>query len=96
VGSDGNKSKVKELAAIPTYGWSYRQKAIACTLAVDGLAPEENVSAYQIYHDSNILGVLPLWSNYISIVWSLQLADFEHVMQLNDQQFVSSLNALLQ
>ena len=32
VGSDGNRSRVKELAGISTYGWNYRQKAIACTL----------------------------------------------------------------
>lgn len=95
MGSDGNKSKVKELSNIPTFGWSYRQKAIACTLSVEGLEAKDNTSAYQIYHDSNILGILPLWNNYISIVWSLQLADFEHVMQLKDEQFISSLNSLV-
>ncbi len=95
MGSDGNRSKVKELAGIPTYGWSYRQKAVACTLAVEGLSPQENTFAYQIFHDSNILGILPLWNNYISIVWSLQLADFEHIMQIPDDQFVGSLNAIL-
>jgi 2-polyprenyl-6-methoxyphenol hydroxylase-like FAD-dependent oxidoreductase len=95
VGSDGNKSKVKELSKIPTYGWSYRQKAIACTLSVEGLSEEDNTSAYQIYHDSNILGILPLWKNYISIVWSLQLPDYEHAMQLEDDKFIGSLNSLI-
>jgi 2-polyprenyl-6-methoxyphenol hydroxylase-like FAD-dependent oxidoreductase len=95
VGSDGNKSKVKELSRIPTYGWSYRQKAIACTLSMEGLDTHSNTSAYQIYHDSNILGILPLWNNYISIVWSLQIPDFEHTMQMEDTAFVSTLNHLV-
>jgi len=41
-----------------------------------GLDETSNNSAYQIYHDGNILGFLPLWKNYVSIVWSLQIPDF--------------------
>ena len=95
VGSDGNKSKVKELSGINTYGWSYRQKAIACTLELQGVTPADNTAANQIYHDGNILGILPLWQNYASIVWSLQIADYEHVMQMDDSKFVESLNSLI-
>lgn len=32
VGSDGNKSKVKEVQKIGTYGWSYNQFGIVCTI----------------------------------------------------------------
>ena len=47
VGSDGNKSKVKELAKIATYGWSYRQRAIVCSMRVKSLNP---TIGHQIYH----------------------------------------------
>lgn len=74
VGSDGNRSRVKELAGIHTYGWQYRQKAIVCTMQIDSSL--QNQSGYQIYHDGNVLAILPLWKNYVSLVWSLGLPDF--------------------
>lgn len=36
----------------------------------------DNTSAYQIYHDGNVLALLPLWDNYLSLVWSVGLPDF--------------------
>lgn len=75
VGSDGVTSNVKKLADIPHYGWSYRQKAIVCTMKIDNTNIENN-SGYQIYHDGSVLAILPLWDNYVSLVWSLSLADF--------------------
>jgi len=76
VGSDGNKSKVKELSHIPTYGWSYRQKAIVCTFKINETLKEKNTSGYQIYYEGNVFAILPLWDNYVSIVWSLGIPDF--------------------
>ena len=96
VGSDGNRSKVRELNGIANYGWKYNQKAIACTLEMDGLREENNNQAYQIFHDDHILGILPLWGNYLSIVWSLALPDFEHAMTLDESAFVDTLNGLIQ
>jgi hypothetical protein len=59
VGSDGNKSIVKELSKIATYGWTYRQRAIVCTLKIEGAT---NIDyAHQIYYEGNILAILPLW-----------------------------------
>jgi 2-polyprenyl-6-methoxyphenol hydroxylase-like FAD-dependent oxidoreductase len=74
IGSDGIASNIKRLAGIPHYGWQYRQRAIVCTMAID---PQHlNISAFQIYHDGNVLAILPLWDNYVSLVWSLGLPDF--------------------
>jgi 2-octaprenyl-3-methyl-6-methoxy-1,4-benzoquinol hydroxylase len=74
VGSDGIGSSIKRLAGIGHYGWQYRQKAIVCTMRINEHV--NNTSAYQIYHDSNVLALLPLWDNYVSLVWSLALPDF--------------------
>ena len=82
VGSDGNKSKIKELAGINTYGWAYRQRGIVCTMKINKNIP--NYTGYQIYHDKNVLALLPLWDNYVSLVWSVGIPDFEYLMKLND------------
>ena len=96
MGSDGNKSKVKELSRIPTYGWNYRQKAIACTLKISEELKDYNKSGYQIYYEGNVFAFLPLWDNYISIVWSLGIPDFEHFMGQSDDEFFSSINTLIE
>lgn len=72
MGSDGNKSKVKEMAKIPTYGWSYRQRAVVCSMKV----AENTTLGNQIYHEGNTLAILPLWDNYVSLVWSLGIPEF--------------------
>lgn len=74
VGSDGITSNIKRLSGISHYGWQYRQKAIVCTMRIDSTF--DNTAAYQIYHDGNVLAVLPLWDSYVSLVWSLGLPDF--------------------
>lgn len=68
VGSDGNRSMVKETSKINTYGWSYNQMGIVCTLKLD----RSITTAYQRYRDGNVLAILPLWENYASIVWSVE------------------------
>lgn len=83
MGSDGITSHIKRLAGIPHYGWQYRQKAIACTMRID--SRYDNTSAYQIYHDGNVLALLPLWDNYVSLVWSLAVPDFEYLIKIPDQ-----------
>ena len=52
----------------------------------------ENTAAYQIYHDGNVMAFLPLWDNYISLVWSLGLPDFEYLIKADDQEFKTKLN----
>src|SRR5437870_5499120 len=33
IAADGARSRLRELAGIPTFGWSYDQSAIVCTVA---------------------------------------------------------------
>lgn len=54
-----------------------------------------NFTGYQIYHDRNVLALLPLWDNYVSLVWSVGIPDFEYLMKLNDQEFQSRLNNVI-
>ena len=43
----------------------------------------EPTIGHQIYHDGNTLAILPLWGNYVSLVWSLGIPEFEHLMSLS-------------
>ena len=54
-----------------------------------------NTSAYQIYHEGNVLAILPLWDNYVSLVWSLGLPDFEYLSQAADEVFKNKLNNVI-
>jgi 2-polyprenyl-6-methoxyphenol hydroxylase-like FAD-dependent oxidoreductase len=74
VGSDGITSNIKKLAGISHYGWQYRQRGIVCTMKINN--PKDNNMAYQIYHDGNVLALLPLWNDYVSLVWSVGIPDF--------------------
>ena len=60
------------------------------------ISPEiSNEAGYQIYHDGNVLAILPLWGKYVSLVWSLAIPDFEHLMQLKDEDFKKKINNVI-
>lgn len=40
--------------------------------------------------------MLPLWKNYVSIVWSLKLPEMEYMMSLEETKFLETLNQILQ
>ena len=90
IGSDGARSKVKQFSKIPTYGWSYNQMGIVCT--IEGSVKEERPMAYQRYLTNGPLALLPLWDSYYSIVWTVTLEEFEALMKLSDEKFLGELN----
>ena len=90
VGSDGAKSKVKQFSKIPTYGWSYNQMGIVCTIETS--IKEEKPKAFQRYLTNGPLALLPLWDSFYSIVWTVTLEEFEALMKLSDEKFLLELN----
>lgn len=88
VGSDGNKSKVKELGKIRSYGWSYNQMGIVCTLKL----ANPITTAYQKYYHKNVLALLPLWDNYASIVWSAETPLYNYLIKLPNEEFKKELS----
>ncbi|KAM3133846.1 hypothetical protein pb186bvf_014109 [Paramecium bursaria] len=90
VGSDGNKSQVKELSRIGTYGKNYNQMGLVCTVEREN---QNNNVAYQYYlRNGNPLAILPLPNPYSSIVWTLGLDDYKFALSLSDEQFLNQLN----
>jgi 2-polyprenyl-6-methoxyphenol hydroxylase-like FAD-dependent oxidoreductase len=92
VGSDGKNSKVKQAANIPTYGWSYSQMGIVCTIQA-GQQPVP--TAFQRYLPNGLIALLPLWEDYYSIVWTVNLEEFDYLSKLDDVEFIKELNKIL-
>ena len=42
--------------------------------------------------NGNILALLPMWNNQYSIVWSINLDEYDSIMKLDDTAFVKELN----
>ena len=90
IGSDGARSKVKHFSKIPTYGWSYNQMGIVCT--IETTLKEDRPTAFQRYLTNGPLALLPLWDTYFSIVWTVNLEEYEALMKLSDEKFLAELN----
>ena len=74
VGSDGGKSKVKELKNIPSFGWSHNQKAIVRKMLQPGLHCQDRPANLQlvaaIHWRKPTCHLVPLWQLFISCVVS--------------------------
>eukprot|EP00959_Pyramimonas_sp_CCMP1952_P452650 9466949-Pyramimonas_sp.AAC.1 len=66
VGSDGGKSKVRELAGIRTLGWRYNHYAVVSTVKTI----EPFTIAYQRFLPTGPIALLPSGGDYANIVWS--------------------------
>ncbi|KRX05739.1 hypothetical protein PPERSA_09879 [Pseudocohnilembus persalinus] len=93
VGSEGRGSNVKKISKLETYGWSYNQMGIVCSIRINRL--EENNQAYQRYLGSGPLAILPLWKDFCSIVWTCSKEDYDYLINLDEIQFLNELNQAL-
>ena len=66
VGADGAHSQVRQLAAIGTSGWQYRQACMLIT--VETGAPQQDVT-WQQFFPSGPRAFLPLYDQWASLVW---------------------------
>ncbi|MCP5215979.1 MAG: UbiH/UbiF/VisC/COQ6 family ubiquinone biosynthesis hydroxylase [Pseudomonadales bacterium] len=93
VGADGAQSKVRELAAIEVEEKDYRQRAMVTTVKTE--LPHQ-ATAWQRFLPSGPLAFLPLRTSehddhYCSIVWSLDEAQAEPLLALDDAAFAAEL-----
>lgn len=93
VGSDGAKSKVKSVSNISTYGWSYNQMGIVTTIQASNHG--EFPTAFQRYLPNGLIALLPLWEDYYSIVWTVNLEEYDFLMKQTDENFIKELNYVL-
>lgn len=95
VGADGARSLVREQVGLRTRRWSYEQAAVVTTVQTE--LPHGEV-ARQVFRSSGPLAFLPLpemveglAGRHCSIVWSLDEAAAEAVMQWDDAEFCARL-----
>jgi 2-polyprenyl-6-methoxyphenol hydroxylase-like FAD-dependent oxidoreductase len=67
--SGGRGANLKDKLGMYSYGRDHNQRAIVCALQTS--APSS--IGYQKFSQEGVLGVLPLWDQFASIVWSLDL-----------------------
>jgi 2-octaprenyl-6-methoxyphenol hydroxylase len=88
IGADGRQSMCRALAHIPTYGWSYHQKAVVCIIAHS--LPHHSM-ALEHFHPGGPFAILPMTQQRSSIVWTEKTATADHLMGLADQDFARLL-----
>ncbi len=88
VGADGVHSKVREAASIQRAKQSYQQQGLVCNVIT---SESHQNTAWQCFMSSGPLAFLPLYSGQSSIVWSLDEAEAQRIMALDDDAFKIAL-----
>ena len=88
VGADGSNSKIRQLAGIDDYGWSYQQKGLVATVKPE--KPHQN-TAWQRFLPEGPLALLPLRDGLISIVWTSKTETTEANLKLSESAFCDAL-----
>ena len=93
IGADGQFSKVRALAKIPTETGSFNQSALVCRIQTE--RPHQQ-TAYQCFQHSGPIAYLPLLDGSSSIVWSCDTVKARHLQQLDDEDFASEIQQAMQ
>ncbi len=86
--ADGAQSKARSRLGIEHISIDYQQAAIIANVEVSQPVPG---AAYERFTDHGPLAMLPLGANRYACVWTHDPQSSERLMQLDDQQFVESL-----
>jgi len=84
IAADGARSRLRELAGIPTFGWSYGQSAIVCTVAHER---DHGGRAEEHFLPAGPFAILPLKGRRSSIVWTEEAREAERIVALPDDLF---------
>lgn len=90
VGADGGRSWLRSQAGISTWSHRFEQKGIVATIQPQFA---HQGCAYQRFLPTGPLAFLPLTDGLCSIVWSVQDAEADRLMALNDKEFLAELQS---
>jgi 2-octaprenyl-6-methoxyphenol hydroxylase len=88
IAADGARSRLRELAGIPTFGWSYGQSAIVATIAHER---DHGGRAEEHFLPAGPFAILPLKGRRSSIVWTEAERTAERIVALPDDAFHDEL-----
>jgi 2-octaprenyl-6-methoxyphenol hydroxylase len=88
IAADGARSRLRELAGIPTFGWSYGQSAIVGTVAHER---DHGGRAEEHFLPAGPFAILPLKGRRSSIVWTEAEREAERIVALPDDLFHDEL-----
>jgi 2-octaprenyl-6-methoxyphenol hydroxylase len=84
VAADGAKSKLRERAGIPTYGWDYDQSGIVVTVSHER---DHNGCAEEHFLPAGPFAILPLTGQRSSLVWTESRSEAARIVALPDKEF---------
>jgi len=90
VAADGGKSLVREQAGIDARRTDYLQSALVTNVTLERAHAHV---AYERFTDSGPLALLPMSDNRCAVVWSLPPEQIEPLLALDDDEFLSRLQA---
>jgi 2-octaprenyl-6-methoxyphenol hydroxylase len=85
---DGARSRLRELAGIQSFGWSYGQAAIVTTVAHER---DHHGRAEEHFLPAGPFAILPLTGCRCSIVWTEERAEAARIIALPDAEFHAEL-----
>ena len=88
IAADGARSRLRELAGIATFGWSYDQSAIVCTVAHER---DHGGRAEEHFLPAGPFAILPLTGRRSSIVWTEGAREAARIVALPDDLFHEEL-----
>jgi 2-octaprenyl-6-methoxyphenol hydroxylase len=88
IAADGARSRLRELAGIPTFGWSYGQSAIVATITHER---DHGGRAEEHFLPAGPFAILPLKGRRSSIVWTEAERTAERIVALPDDAFHDEL-----
>jgi 2-octaprenyl-6-methoxyphenol hydroxylase len=87
VAADGANSRIRELLGIAGRSWDYGQSAIICNVSVERPQPEV---AFERFTDTGPLALLPMGDERYALVWTVEQAQLERVLALDDSAFLDA------
>ncbi len=90
VAADGAHSEVRSMLGIAAQKSDYEQRAV-----IGNLQPEKNIDnmAYERFTSQGPLALLPVADGRAAFVWTVSEGDADRVMALDDDAFISELQA---
>lgn len=93
ISAEGGQSRLRDLAGIDTYGWSYQQTAVVAHVCT---ARPHQGAALQRFLPEGPLAFLPLADGRRSIVWSTSPTQAQALQAMDDDAFLLRLSEAMQ